>query len=70
MQPGLFGELPRSRQRRVMMHVVDAGGDFDVHLKCSTCGYDHGWVNLEKQGLTVAAAKRGVPCPKCNVEAR
>ena len=62
----LFANLPRDRPRIVRMHVVDAGGNYDVHLKCSTCGHDAGWVNLEQLGLTISQAKRGVPCPVCN----
>lgn len=64
----LFAELPRDRRRVVRMHVFDAGGDFDVHLKCPTCGHDAGWVNLEQMGITVSEAKRGVPCPFCNAD--
>lgn len=68
MSAMLFDELPRDKRRTVRMHVVDAGGDYDVHMQCQRCGYDDGWTNLEHAGLTISDAKRGLPCPKCNAE--
>ena len=60
MAMDLFGEKPR-RQRRVMMHVVDAGGDA-IEFKCMRCGFSDWYVN----DMTVSQAQRGVPCPNCN----
>jgi len=66
MAESLFEQLPRDRKRTVRMHVIDAGGDYDVHVKCGTCGHDAGWINLKRLGLSVSEAKRGIPCPHCN----
>lgn len=52
------------RMRRVMMHVIDAGGDEDgdfARFECRRCGLTD-WIAYR----TVSEAKRGVPCPECN----
>ena len=65
----LFPDAPR-RPRRVMLHVTDAGEGCTaelphaVHLKCSKCGHDAGWLTVR----TVTEARRQ-PCPNCNREA-
>lgn len=66
MTASLFDHLPRTRKRRVMMHVVDAGPGA-VQLKCRRCGHDTGWV-LWRPELTISDYKRGLPCPNCNQE--
>jgi hypothetical protein len=60
----LFDTLPRTRKRRIMMHVVDAGSDM-VQLKCRRCGHDTGWVAESEPWYL---DKRGRPCPTCNAE--
>lgn len=54
--------MPRSRARRVMMRVVDAGDEV-IQFRCSRCGHDTGWIMDTK---TVTENRRGMPCPKCN----
>lgn len=71
MQPTLF-ENERARQpRRVLMHVIDAGGGcgdepgtHEVVMQCGKCGYETGWITVR----TVTEGRRGRPCPKCNQE--
>lgn len=63
----LFAELPRSRPRNRLMHVVDAGIDM-ILLKCSHCGHSPGWQPWECE-REVTKYKRSVPCPECNVSA-
>ncbi len=62
----LFDVLPRTRVRRVMMHVCDAGaaesGAHIVNFVCGKCGHDAGWWEVD----SVTEGKRGMPCPKCN----
>lgn len=57
--------LPRA-PRRVMMHVTDAGiredGADIACFRCGKCGHEEQWIEYR----SVSAAKRGVPCPKCN----
>lgn len=60
----LFAELPRSRPRNRLMHVIDAGVDM-ILVKCGHCGYSPGWQPWAC-GHEVAKYKRGVPCPECN----
>lgn len=60
--PALPFDLPRTRARRVMMHVADCG-QVCIQFKCSTCGHDTGWIMDER---TVTGNRRGMPCPKCN----
>lgn len=60
-QTSLPLDMPRTRQRRIMMHVVDAGDG--IQFRCNTCGHDTGWIVDEK---TVTENRRGMPCPKCN----
>jgi hypothetical protein len=66
-QLNLMPGLPRSRPRRVLMHVTDAGAEA-VRLKCRRCGYDSGWCSYE-EGDNVTKLKRGLPCPQCNAGA-
>lgn len=63
---------PRQAPRR-LMHVCDAGnspcGAEDgssavVKFACRRCGHESEWM----LGFTVTEAKRGIPCPVCNVE--
>jgi hypothetical protein len=71
----LFGEVKPYRlrcQRRVLMHVIDAGDCHDgaaedlgkpmCRMKCARCGTETDWLIFN----TVTEAKRGVPCGKCN----
>lgn len=59
-------DKPR-KPRQWLMHVSDAGGDGpdDVHVRyeCQRCGHETGWM----MARTVTEAKRGIPCPTCNV---
>jgi len=61
----LFGSKPR-RSPRVMMHVVDAGGDGSdsaiAVFRCMRCGHETDWLVVE----SITEGKRGVPCPSCN----
>ncbi len=58
---------PLRKSPRVLMHVYDAGdgggGKTAAVFKCKTCGYVSDWLTVD----TVTEAKRGLPCPKCNV---
>lgn len=62
-------DKPR-KPRQWLMHVSDAGGDgpHDVWVKfeCHRCQHETGWVNMR----TVTEAKRGIPCPICNITER
>lgn len=61
-------ELPRTRKRQVLMHVVDAGccgmerGKQSIAFECGKCGFRPGWTTVD----SVSEARRGIPCPKCN----
>lgn len=64
----MFDKPPRAKPRK-LMHVCDAGGCSSedgtgalVRMACRRCGHETGWMVLE----TVTAAKRGIPCQKCN----
>ena len=63
----LFGEVPR-RPRVLRMHVIDAGtacnGDRIARYQCARCSAETDWQEIE----SVTAAKRGIPCEKCNGE--
>lgn len=64
-QLSLDGMSKRSRPKRKLMHVIDAGGgeiDMRCRFKCGWCGYASGWVVVE----SVTEARRGVPRPKCS----
>lgn len=61
-QSSLPLSMPRSRPRRVMMRVVDAGDEV-IQFRCHACGHDTGWLVDTK---TVTENRRGMPCPKCN----
>jgi hypothetical protein len=67
MARDLFGEKPKRRARRVMMHVADAGcfpdGRNAINFVCERCGHDNDWTAFSG---SISAAKRGEPCPKCN----
>lgn len=58
----LFPSLPRSRPRRKLMHVCDAG-ESCIQFACRHCGHKTDWLTWDNR---VSEAKRGVPCPKCN----
>lgn len=65
-QADLFNLPPRPR--RVLLHVVDAGGHgcvtdmpHFVHLACSRCGHDAGWSEHRTKQAAVSQ-----PCPVCN----
>lgn len=64
-QSSLPFDIPRTRPRRIMMHVADAGdhGSKVIQFRCSQCGHDTGWIMDER---TVTENRRGMPCPKCN----
>lgn len=64
---GLFADLPRSRPRRRLMHVIDAGCDM-ILVKCGHCGHSPGWQPWEC-GRDVTKYKRGISCPRCNDDA-
>lgn len=63
-------DKPR-KPREWLMHVVDCangncghteGNEQIVYMKCYRCGHETGWISMPN----VTAAKRGLPCPKCN----
>lgn len=63
-QGELLERTPR-RMRGQLMHVCDAGcgeGKPVVQFQCAKCEYQSGWYTFD----TMTAAKRGLPCPKCN----
>lgn len=71
MHDTLFEMPKRERKpRRVIMHVVDAGGGCGiedsgqhmVQMACSKCGYKTDWFMVQ----TVTEGRKGKPCPKCN----
>ena len=65
-QSDLFGFKAERGKRLAMMHVCDAGNCEDascVQFQCKSCGHRSEWV----RGLTVSVAKRGRPCPMCNI---
>lgn len=64
-------EKPR-KKREWLMHVVDCANDNCgpledreqvVAMKCPRCGHESGWISIP----SVTAAKRGLPCPTCNI---
>lgn len=63
--------MPR-KPRVKRMHVADAGnGDtadapMVAHFNCARCRHYAGWLKVE----SVTKARRGIPCPKCNADAR
>jgi len=64
----LFPDLPRSRPRRILGHVIDAGNsDFGertwAKLQCK-----NGHIFETHTNMTVTELKRGIPCPVCNPE--
>lgn len=63
---GLFNELPRSRQRRVLGHVIDAGNSDrgERTLAQLRCRAGHVWETHTSEPVSVL--KRGLPCPFCN----
>lgn len=59
--------FPRPKRPHIWrMHVEDAGDDGErevvAKFRCARCGAETGWIG----GLTVTAARRGLPCPQCN----
>ena len=59
-QSQLF-ELPPA-PRIFRAHVFDAG-DRVIFFRCARCGWESGWRDWDNG---VAAAKKGIPCPRCN----
>jgi DNA-directed RNA polymerase subunit RPC12/RpoP len=64
-QASLFDAPKRTMPRR-LMHVIDAGYNgpgpgHNAQFKCARCDYISEWTPI-----TLTAAKRGIPCPKCN----
>ena len=64
-------DKPR-KKHEWLMHVIDCGngncgvlddGEQFVLLKCNRCGNESEWITLP----SVTAAKRGIPCPVCNL---
>lgn len=63
-------EKPPRRKPRVLMRVFDVSdGDVvdgrrvdTVRLECGRCGHQTPWIEVR-----VSEARRGLPCPKCNV---
>ena len=59
-------DKPRKR-REWLMHVCDAASEGEgeqlVQYRCYRCGHESDW----ETAASVTAAKRGVPCPKCNL---
>lgn len=58
----LFSTLPRSRPRRRLMHVVDAG-ERCIRFRCRHCGHETDWLEWDN---SVSEAKRGIACPNCS----
>lgn len=58
-------EKPR-KPHQWLMHVCDADspgeGEQHVQYRCNKCGHESEW----QTAVSVTAAKRGIPCPKCN----
>lgn len=58
----MFDKPKAKRVRR--MRVIDAGeGAIIVRYGCARCGHETDWMDAP----TVTTAKRGIPCPHCNV---
>lgn len=67
VQLSLFPEPPKPRKPpRKLMKPCDAGdaegGGMIVRFKCN-CGYESDWTPVR----TTTEAKRGLPCPVCNM---
>ena len=58
----LFAEKKPRRDRRVMMHVIDAGQGM-AEFECKKCGTVAGWVKASPEEI-----RRGIPCEICNAE--
>lgn len=67
----MFAELkpPRAKPQK-LMHVCDAAGCCEedgsgamVRMECPRCHHETEWLAFR----TVTEAKRGIPCPRCNV---
>jgi len=70
-QPDLPGfEKPR-QPRLKRMRVADAGhlpgGSKGIRFECPQCGHDTDWI---PDAWTISENKRGLPCPKCNLDRR
>lgn len=70
----MFADMKPPRQRprpQKRMHVCDAGDGpcccdetpISVRYRCHRCGHETDWMGAR----TVTEAKRGYPCPVCNV---
>lgn len=67
MTPDLFPDTKPPRAKpRVLMHVIDAGGegahDVMALMQCAKCGAESEWLSFKN----VTEVKRGIPCPECN----
>jgi DNA-directed RNA polymerase subunit RPC12/RpoP len=60
-QAEMFAKPPAQRRHRA--HIVQAGSDC-ASFACGRCGWLSGWIAWP--GRRVAAAKRGIECPRCN----
>ena len=60
--PETIPPKPQRQKPRVLMHVSDAGCGF-TQFTCNKCGHETDWLIFD----SVSEAKRGMPCPKCNV---
>lgn len=69
MTGSLFPSLPRSRPRRVLGHVIDAGNSDHGERTWAKlrCRKGHEWETHTDK--TVTELKRGLPCPTCSPEA-
>ncbi len=63
-----MAEIPRSAPMK-RMRVEDAGhmpgGQKGIRFICPHCGHDTDWIVDE---WTISENKRGLPCPKCNID--
>lgn len=60
-------QAPRTKSPVRRMRVIDAGfTPYHVHFVCRHCGHDEGFKMY--QNHTITELKRGLPCPKCNVD--
>ena len=74
--PDLFDTVKPRKKRQWLMHVSDCGtsnycghlenGEQVVKMSCARCGSETDWISMPN----VTAAKRGIPCRKCNDEVK
>lgn len=64
--PEALADSKGKTQRRVLMHVADAGdgehGGPVCLMACRACGARTGWLRFD----SISQAKRGMPCAQCN----